>query len=167
MATRTPVRRARRRKPPSSLSEGRFRVDADRTISCLDCGTDFVFTSGEQEFYAQRGFTELPKRCVNCRARRKAQRQGDGYRANGGGYDSGFGAGFNGGLRSEYGNASSVSAYAGYAGGYPGSAPHLRERPQREMFDAVCAECGGTARVPFRPSGARPVYCSNCFQSRR
>ena len=119
---------------------------------------DFLFTAGEQSFYAQRGFTESPKRCPSCRARRKAQRQ-DG---NGGyGADAGYGLG------RDYGEARSVAAFAGYAGGYPGSAPHLRERPQREMHDAVCAECGGTARVPFRPSGARPVYCSDCFQSKR
>jgi len=137
-------------------------VDGDRTISCVDCGTEFVFTAGEQEFYAQRGFTESPKRCATCRSRRKAQRSGEGYSAAGsGGYDS-----YGGGSRSAYGGSSAAS-YTGYSGGYPGTAPHLRERPQREMFDAVCAECGGTARVPFRPSGARPVYCSNCFQSKR
>jgi CxxC-x17-CxxC domain-containing protein len=35
----------------------------------------------------------------------------------------------------------------------------------REMFDALCASCGKTARVPFQPRGDRPVYCSDCFQS--
>ena len=141
-------------------------MDGDRTISCVDCGTEFVFTAGEQEFYAQRGFTESPKRCASCRARKKAQRHGDGYSAagqGGGSYDS-YGSG--GSYGGAYGGASAAS-YTGYSGGYPGTAPHLRERPQREMFDAVCAECGGNARVPFRPSGARPVYCSNCFQSKR
>jgi CxxC-x17-CxxC domain-containing protein len=141
-------------------------VDGDRTITCVDCGTEFAFTEGEQQFYAQRGFTESPKRCATCRSRRKAQRQSDPYSAaGGGGFDSGYGGGA---YRSSYGSGGGgVAAYAGYAGGYPGTAPHLRERPQREMFDAVCAECGGTARVPFRPSGARPVYCSNCFQTKR
>ncbi len=33
----------------------------------------------------------------------------------------------------------------------------------REMFEAVCAGCGGTARVPFQPRQDRPVYCSDCF----
>ena len=138
-------------------------MDGDRTIACVDCGTEFVFTAGEQEFYAQRGFTESPKRCSSCRARRKAQRQGEGY---GSTADGGYGSTYAGGNGSGYGGGS-AAAYTGYSGGYPGSAPHLRERPQREMFDAVCAECGGTARVPFRPSGARPVYCSNCFQTKR
>jgi CxxC-x17-CxxC domain-containing protein len=35
------------------------------------------------------------------------------------------------------------------------------------MFEAVCADCGKTASVPFRPSGVKPVYCSDCFQNRR
>jgi CxxC-x17-CxxC domain-containing protein len=139
-------------------------VDGDRTISCVDCGTEFVFTAGEQEFYAQRGFTESPKRCTNCRARRKAQRNGDGYVTAGNSAYDGYGGG---GYRSAYSDRGSSASYTGYSGGYPGTAPHLRERPQREMFDATCAECGGNARVPFRPSGARPVYCSNCFQSKR
>ena len=33
----------------------------------------------------------------------------------------------------------------------------------REMFDAVCAQCGESTTVPFRPSGDRPVYCRSCF----
>lgn len=32
------------------------------------------------------------------------------------------------------------------------------------MYEAVCASCGGTARVPFEPRGDRPVYCSDCFR---
>lgn len=43
----------------------------------------------------------------------------------------------------------------------------IYERPPREMFDAVCADCGRTASVPFRPSGIKPVYCSDCFHNRR
>lgn len=38
---------------------------------------------------------------------------------------------------------------------------------QREMFSATCANCGREASVPFRPSGARPVYCSDCFSTHR
>jgi CxxC-x17-CxxC domain-containing protein len=37
----------------------------------------------------------------------------------------------------------------------------------REMFTAVCAQCGKEARVPFQPRSDRPVYCSNCFGDRR
>ncbi|HVB96508.1 MAG TPA: zinc-ribbon domain containing protein [Chloroflexota bacterium] len=51
---------------------------ADKTLVCRDCGTQFVFTQSEQDFYAEKGFTNEPSRCPSCRAARKATR-GDGY----------------------------------------------------------------------------------------
>lgn len=35
------------------------------------------------------------------------------------------------------------------------------------MFRATCADCGNSCEVPFRPTGERPVYCSNCFGGKR
>jgi hypothetical protein len=46
----------------------------DKTIRCSDCGEDFIFSEGEQEFYAQKDFTP-PKRCKSCRDKRKASRE--------------------------------------------------------------------------------------------
>lgn len=43
----------------------------DKVLTCRDCDAEFVFTVGEQEFYAQRGFTKEPQRCYTCRKRRK------------------------------------------------------------------------------------------------
>ena len=43
----------------------------DKTITCRDCGMDFVFTAGEQEFYASKGFVNEPTRCPSCRQARK------------------------------------------------------------------------------------------------
>jgi CxxC-x17-CxxC domain-containing protein len=40
-------------------------------------------------------------------------------------------------------------------------------RSDREMHSATCAQCGKEALVPFVPSGGRPVYCRDCFASRR
>ena len=40
-------------------------------------------------------------------------------------------------------------------------------RPQRQMFPAVCDECGKETEVPFEPSGNRPVYCSDCYRKIR
>jgi len=37
----------------------------------------------------------------------------------------------------------------------------------REEHDAVCAECGKQCKVPFKPSGDRPVYCQDCFKAKR
>ena len=46
----------------------------DRTLTCADCGAAFTFTAGEQEFHAQKGFTNEPRRCPECRAARRQQR---------------------------------------------------------------------------------------------
>ena len=82
----------------------------DITLKCKDCGKEFVFTAGEQEFYAEKGFQNQPQRCRDCRNAKK--------------------------------NAT---------------------KPQRELFDAVCAKCGKPAKIPFQPTSDRPVYCSDCF----
>lgn len=109
----------------------------DKTLTCRDCGQEFTFTAGEQEFYATKGFTNEPTRCPNCRGARKRERDG-GY-ASGGAYSSGGGG--------------------GGGGGY--------ERRERQMFSVVCDECGKNTEVPFQPRGDRPVYCSDCFRSKR
>ena len=78
----------------------------DNILVCKECGNEFTFTAGEQEFYAER--------CKACRDARK--------------------------------NAA---------------------RGPRESFTAVCAACGGEAKVPFEPKSDRPVYCSDCFAKMR
>lgn len=87
----------------------------DKTLVCKDCGQEFIFTGSEQEFYADKGFTNEPQRCKSCRDARKGNSRG-----NGGG--------------------------------------------PRQMFDAICAECGNPCKVPFEPRNDRPVYCSDCFR---
>ncbi|MBI2759877.1 MAG: zinc-ribbon domain containing protein [Chloroflexi bacterium] len=57
----------------------------DKTLTCSDCGADFTFTAGEQEFHASKGFTNAPGRCPTCRAARRAQRDGGSYGGGGGG----------------------------------------------------------------------------------
>ena len=57
----------------------------DKTLTCRDCGSSFVFTAGEQEFHAQKGFANTPGRCPDCRAANKAARNSGG----GGGFRSG------------------------------------------------------------------------------
>lgn len=90
----------------------------DKTLVCKDCGAEFVFTAGEQEFYAEKGFENEPTRCRECRTARKRQRDG-------------LGSG------------------------------------TREMYDAVCADCGQPTQVPFKPREDRPVYCRECFAAHR
>jgi len=43
----------------------------DETLKCDDCGKDFIFTTGEQEFYAEKGLVNKPKRCNECRKMRR------------------------------------------------------------------------------------------------
>ena len=45
----------------------------DETLICEDCGKEFIFTVGEQEFYAEKGLTNKPKRCADCRKVKKQQ----------------------------------------------------------------------------------------------
>ena len=100
---------------------------ADKTLTCADCGQQFVFSADDQEFFASRGFGE-PKRCRSCRAIRRNEREG---------------------------GASSGGGTQGYA----------TARAPRQMFDAVCGNCGQPTQVPFQPRGDRPVYCRDCFST--
>jgi CxxC-x17-CxxC domain-containing protein len=122
----------------------------DRTLTCRDCGQQFTFTAGEQEFYQSRGLTNEPGRCVDCRRARKQQR-GDGggfsYSTSSDGFSGGGGGG------GDYGGP------RGYRSGH--------DRPRREMFPATCSSCGKETQVPFQPRGDKPVYCSDCFESVR
>ena len=45
----------------------------DQDLNCRDCSKPFVWTAGEQEFYQQKGFTNPPSRCPDCRRARKQQ----------------------------------------------------------------------------------------------
>ena len=95
----------------------------DKTLNCSDCGNDFTFSADEQELFQSRGYTNEPKRCLECRQARKSDRFGN----------SG---------RSDY-------------------------TSQRQLFPAVCAECGKDTEVPFEPREGRPVYCSDCYRKVR
>lgn len=43
----------------------------DEKLTCEECGCEFIFTEGEQEFYAEKGLVNKPKRCIECRKIRK------------------------------------------------------------------------------------------------
>ncbi len=50
----------------------------DKTLTCVDCGQAFVFTTGEQEFFAQKGFQNEPKRCKGCKSAKRSAAGGTG-----------------------------------------------------------------------------------------
>ncbi len=45
----------------------------DKTLVCKECGNEFIFTAGEQEFYDSKGFSNEPQRCKPCREARRIQ----------------------------------------------------------------------------------------------
>ena len=120
----------------------------DKSITCVDCGAEFTFSADEQQRFAERGFSNEPKRCKSCRDAKKAQGGGAG-----GGSRGGFGGGGGGG--------------GGSRGGFGGGGGGARSAGPRQMFPATCASCGKPTEVPFKPSGSRPVYCRECFQAQR
>ncbi len=114
----------------------------DKTLTCRDCGSEFTFTAGEQEFYAQKGFDNEPTRCQSCRRARKMQRDS-------GGGDHSYGS------SGSYGGGGSYSSGGGY------------NRSERIQHETVCSNCGRQTTVPFVPRGDRPVYCADCFAQQR
>jgi CxxC-x17-CxxC domain-containing protein len=111
----------------------------DITLTCRDCGETFVFATSEQEFFASKGYTNEPSRCPSCRTiRKEKQGSAQGGRSARGGFETrSYGA---------------------------GSGPASRDR---QMFPAVCGQCGKQTQVPFQPRNDRPVYCSTCFEAQR
>ncbi|HBF37680.1 MAG TPA: zinc-binding protein [Firmicutes bacterium] len=62
-------------------------MSSDKTLVCKDCNQEFVFTASEQDFYAEKGFTNEPGRCPNCR---QARKNNDRSRGRSGSSSSGF-----------------------------------------------------------------------------
>lgn len=56
----------------------------DQTLTCRDCGKEFIWTASEQEFYQKKGFTNAPVRCPECRKAKKNRMDGN---RGGGGFD--------------------------------------------------------------------------------
>jgi CxxC-x17-CxxC domain-containing protein len=130
----------------------------DKTIVCRDCGQEFVFSAGEQQFYASRGLSE-PTRCSGCRAARKASRESGGYGESGSGHGS-----------SGYDRDTSYDRGGYGGGGYDRSSRSSsgsRSGQPRQMFQVICDDCGTTTEVPFEPRAGRPVYCRSCYERRR
>ena len=65
LATDCAAARPMRTRPPEQSMEYQ-----DKVLKCVDCGAEFVFTAGEQMFFADKGFKNEPKRCKACKANR-------------------------------------------------------------------------------------------------
>jgi CxxC-x17-CxxC domain-containing protein len=61
--------------------------------------------------------------------------------------------------------SSGGDSYGG--GGYSSRGGDSYNRGPRQMYPAVCSQCGKETEVPFQPTAGKPVYCRECFQDRR
>ena len=59
----------------------------DRTLTCVECSESFTFSADDQQYHAEKGYENEPKRCPSCRQSRRNQRYNDGF--GGGGFDRG------------------------------------------------------------------------------
>lgn len=93
----------------------------DLKLVCSDCGQEFTYSTEDQAFFQERGYS-APKRCKTCRTAKKNEQAGGG-------------------------------------GGYSQS--------ESRGTTVTCSACGKQTTVPFEPRGDRPVYCQDCFRSRK
>jgi CxxC-x17-CxxC domain-containing protein len=123
----------------------------DLELTCVDCDAPFLFTVGEQRFYAERGIRQ-PVRCGVCRADRRAERNASLVS----GYESSSES-------KRWNDINNGSAYGMISADARRQAP----RGPRASFHAVCASCGKDTEVPFLPRAGRPVYCRECYAARK
>lgn len=116
------------------MSNGGYQ---DRILTCRDCGQDFTFTAGEQEFYASKGLTNSPGRCPDCRAARR----------NGGNNAAPR-------TRGEYHETTCADC------GRPTSVPFI----PREDRPVYCSDCFQYHR-PVRAAGRRDDYGNSSYNS--
>lgn len=132
----------------------------DQTLKCEDCGTDFLFTEKEQQFFQEKGFSNIPKRCQACRSKRR--NQNNRRRPGGGGGGFGGGGGRMGGGGGRGGGGGGMRRGGG--GGGPRGGGGGADRPK---YTIVCNACGQEATVPFEPIPGRAIYCPNCYKDRK
>ncbi len=151
----------------------------DKVIICAGCGKEFTHTVEEQKRHAEKGFSQTPKRCPECRQARKdkaAAKEANPPPSQEVGASGDFtgpprerrGGGGGGGRRQGRGGSFGFSRGAGDAGdrpgGFGGSSGGGFSGGPRQSFDAVCAACGIKTTVPFEPTQGRQVYCRDCYR---
>jgi CxxC-x17-CxxC domain-containing protein len=113
----------------------------DDELVCKDCGSSFVFTEAEREFFRAQGFTNPPKRCKACRAKARSRRGGGSGPAE---------------PREPPPRPPRTAE--------PPPAQPRPAKPRGALHAATCSLCGEPTEVPFLPDGVRPVYCLPCLK---
>jgi CxxC-x17-CxxC domain-containing protein len=113
----------------------------DRSLTCRDCGNDFLFTAGEQTFFNLKGLKNDPRRCHECRSARYKEANAN---------------------KDPIAISKTLSPVTSESDSEtPVPAPIVSS--VKEITEIVCAECGQKTTVPFKPRHSRPVYCSKCY----
>ena len=132
----------------------------DISLTCRECGSAFLHTESEQDYFKAQGFS-APRRCRPCRAKNRRTTQP-------------------GGGKPSVAGAQTPSAAVGVSespdGNVNGGAPvepdsaiaaaRAAKRAAMPKFPAVCSLCGTETEVPFVPDGKRPVFCLVCLKQR-
>lgn len=127
----------------------------DRTVPCTACGSDFIFTAGEQEFYAVKGMTAAPSHCPACRRARRADREPIDVPMTTSAVRTGTHA-----------RTTTTERMVPNAPRATPRTSHSRTAPGAlQQFPAVCADCGEPTTVPFKPRGDKPIRCRRCFEA--
>lgn len=156
----------------------------DKTIVCAECQKEFVHSADDQRRFQERGFANEPRRCPECREKRrqaaaaaKAAAKPEGEAPATQDVEP-FNAPPRPRPKSPPGGPPRPRPYVpqprgqflggrdrGQRGG--GFGERRGQGPPRESFEIVCAECGVKTTVPFKPAGYRPVYCRDCYRSKK
>jgi CxxC-x17-CxxC domain-containing protein len=111
----------------------------DEQLTCTDCGAEFTFSAGEQEFFAAKGFQNKPNRCSQCRAVRKSSRQN-------GGASGGYGGGGGGRSGGGYGGAREMFSVTCSQCGQQAEVP-FQPRGDKPVY---CNDCFQSQRSSYR-----------------
>ena len=141
----------------------------DKTLTCVECKNEFVFTARDQEFHASKGFTNEPKRCPSCRQARRVARgetvaapaaarpqaSYSGPRARGGAARPQGGMNRNGGRPRRRDNDDRGGELIGARSFGDGN-------EQSGGYTGVCAACGNETTIPANGE-TRMILCEACY----
>ena len=147
----------------------------DKTLTCVECKTSFIFSARDQEFHASKGFANEPKRCPSCRQARKVQRgeaapaaAGVG-RSNGPAVYSGPRAqGTSARPQGNFGNRPRGRRNDGERGGRDGGADTSARsfdggNAPAKGYTANCMACGNETPASA-DAGNRVIFCAECYE---
>lgn len=118
-------------------------MDKDTTLTCMDCGGEFPFTVQDFQWFMQHKEYTTPTRCLPCRKRRKEERERLAREVEDEGRE----------IDSPVDPSTDTVSSTAKA-----------EKPRTEV---TCSGCGKQTTVPFVPRNNAPLYCQDCYKSRK